>query len=672
MAAAREAFDLEEDVPPRWRTVPFVLVILLACALGLIIYLADRAADERDKAIARQRHSFEVMMLANQLDGTIAQSETFLARYVVSLNKQIGRQFQAEWNTALAEVDALDRATRDNPEQQQNVKALKVAIDKRGKTLKDIALRTRYDKPLDALGHFYAAGKSPTISAMHDALKRTVDYEQVQLEKRNDLVSESERWMNRVYGGYGTVGVTLLAAAIMACWFAYGALRERQFANRLAEAEMDRAQTLDLAVRQRTEELQAANNQLRREMEERGRAEQSLRQLQKMEAIGSLTGGIAHDFNNMLAVVVSGIELARLSIRKDPARARRHLTNAMDGANRAAALTAQLLAFARPSDSATQSLNVDDLVLNLRGLIDRATDDGIVLDLQLKARRAFVVADPAQLESAILNLVINARDAMSGRGTLTIATRALSLGGHEIGQCAAGPFVEISVTDTGCGMSPELLDRVFEPFFTTKPVGKGTGLGLSQIFSFVRGAGGEIDIASAPGKGTTFRLLLQRKKSAGRHLATPDSHAKRLDTAVIEESVGVIGKGGGRLVLVVEDDARVRRATIAGLNALGYRCLSCAHPRRASALLSRHPETALILSDILMPDMTGPEMIASLGSKLGGRPTIFLTGYAGESEAMIDNSKVLRKPFTQGQLAHAIEKALSTGRMPEAAAPLPS
>jgi signal transduction histidine kinase len=671
MAAGREAFDFQEDVPPRWRTVPFILAILLACALGLIIYLADRAADERDKAIAWQRHSFEVMMLANQLDGTIAQAEVLLARYVVSLNKQTGRQFQAEWHTALAEVDALDRATRDNPEQRENVKALKAAIDKRGKTLNDIALRTRYDKPLDALSHFYAAGKSPTISAMHDALKRTVDYEQVQLVKRNDLVSQSERWMNRVYGGYGTVGVTLLAAAIMACWFAYGALRERQFANRLAEAEMDRAETLDLAVRERTEELQAANDQLRREMEERSRAEQSLRQLQKMEAIGSLTGGIAHDFNNMLAVVVSGIELARLSIGKNPARARRHLANAMDGANRAAALTAQLLAFARPGDSAAQNLNVDDLVLNMQGLIDRATDDGIVLDLRLKARRAFVFADPAQLESVILNLVINARDAMNGRGTLTIATRSMSLGEHEVGQCAAGPYVEISVTDTGCGMSPEVLDRIFEPFFTTKPVGKGTGLGLSQIFSFVRGAGGEIDVASAPDKGTTFRLLLPRKKSIGRHASAPETETRQPDSSVTEETAGVIGKGGGKLVLVVEDDARVRRATIAGLNALGYRCLSCAHPRRASALLSRHPEIALILSDILMPDMTGPEMIASLGSKLGGRPTIYLTGYAGESESMIEDAKVLRKPFTQGQLAHAIEKALGGNRAAEAAAPLP-
>ncbi len=664
MATVGGTFDELEDVPPWWRTLPLILAVLLACALGLIIYLADRAAAERDSAITRQRHSFEVIMLANQLDGTIANAEVLLARYVVSLNKNTGLQFQAEWRTALAEADALGRATRDSPEQQANVKALKDAMAQRGKTLNDIALRTVYDQPLDALSHFYAAGKSPTIARVKDALKRTVEHERAELEKRNDLVSASQRQLDRAYGGYGTVGVALLAAAIMGIWFAYGALRERQFADRLADAETARAEALDLAVQRRTAELQASNAQLRSEIEERSRAEQSVRQLQKMEAIGKLTGGIAHDFNNMLAVIVNSIELARNALRNDPAKARRHLGSAMDGANRAAALTARLLAFGRPAPAVTQLIEVDALILNMQRLIGRATDDGITLDFRLEAKGAHVLADRAQLENAILNLVINARDAMDGRGTLTIATDSMKLGAHEIGQCAAGAYVAISIRDAGCGMTPEVLERAFEPFFTTKPIGKGTGLGLSQIFGFVRAAAGEIDIASTPGEGTDFRLLLPRAKTAARQVARPKARSQRRDAASEEAAAKVIGDGKGGLVLVVEDDSRVRRSTIAGLNDLGYRCLACAHPRRAAGLLAEHPETILILSDVLMPDMTGPEMIASLGSALGGRSVVFLTGYAGENEGMTElgEAPVLRKPFTQMQLARTIEKLLGARR----------
>jgi signal transduction histidine kinase/ActR/RegA family two-component response regulator len=671
-----------ERLPAWWRAVPLVLGALLTLSLGLIVYLADRTAEQRDQAIIAQRHSFEVMMLANRLDGTIANAELLLARYVVSLDNAVGVQFQDQWRAATAEADALDRATKDNPAQNANVDTLKAALDDRGKTLSEIALRTRYKQP-SALAHFYAAGKADIVPRMHQTLEQIADHEKQELARFNLLLDKSETRLDRFNSSYSLIGLGLLAAALLALWFAYGAARERRFARRLAASEAARVDGLENAVRERTEELQNANAQLRREMEVRTKAEQGLRQLQKMEAIGKLTGGIAHDFNNMLAVIVSGIDLARQTLRRDPSKARRHLDSAMEGANRAAALTSRLLAFARPEPPAASRVDPDALVLGMRDLIDRTSDGRIALVLDLAAEGWCAWVEAAQLEHALLNLAINARDAMEGRGTLTIATRRLTLAPGEIGPCPPGDYVSVGVTDTGCGMSPEVIERAFEPFFTTKPVGKGTGLGLSQIFGFVRAAGGEIDLRSMPGEGSTFRLILPRHfdPALGAEPELPLTDWSRLheERTPFEGGPGDEdgGEGAGdmpdeaRLVLVVEDDMRVLRSTVAALKALGYRGIACDHPRKAAGLLDKNPEAALILSDVLMPDMTGPEMVAALAESGCNKPVIFVTGFAGEGEraAQLAGVPILRKPFTLAQLGRAIDEALSIPRQDQPSAP---
>ncbi|MBO9581639.1 MAG: response regulator [Sphingobium sp.] len=662
MATDPEASEVTDELPPWWRTVPLMLAVLLAVALGLIVYLADRAAEERDSAIAAQRRSFEVMMLATRLDGTIANSEALLARYVVGLDKEIGRQFQAEWNTAQAELKELRRATRRSDDQAKNVEALKEAVDARGKALNQIALRTSYDQKMEALGAYYAAFNNTrdaaTIAKMRNALKAINDHEEAELTKIGRDIDRSESKVAWANDSYTMIGLGLLAAALLALWFAYGSARERRFQRRLATTEAQRVDQLEVAVQQRTEQLQVANSQLRSEMEERARAEQSLRHLQKMEAIGKLTGGIAHDFNNMLAVVVSGIDLARRALKRDPVKARQHLGNAMEGAKRAAALTTRLLAFARPDSPTAGHVDIDALVLDMHPLISRATDDGIHIQFDLDAAGWALWVEPTQLENAILNLAINARDAMEGRGALTIETRRVTLAQGEVGQCAPGDYVSISITDTGSGMTQEVIDRAFEPFFTTKPVGKGTGLGLSQIFGFVRGAKGEIDIHSTVGVGTTIRILLPRDMEADEtagDIAQPGLALE--DDADVEEST----PAEGQLILVVEDDPRVLRSTLAALEALGHRGISCNHPSKAEALLARHPDTALILSDVLMPDMTGPEMVAALGDSLLGKPILFVTGFAGEGESarQVADMPILHKPFTVAQLGHAIDEVLS-------------
>jgi signal transduction histidine kinase/ActR/RegA family two-component response regulator len=672
-----------DDLPQWWRAVPIVLAVLLALSLGLIVFLADRASEQRDRAFLAQRHSFEVMMRANRLKGSIADAELRLARYVVSQDDAVGLAFQKAWRNARAEAAALDQATRNNGAQHRDVAIFRTSLEAHGTALNGIVRRAR-DRQPDALARLLQAGDSQAVPRLNAALDRIIMHEKAELARYNILLDRSEIRIDRVNSSYGLIGLGLLAAALLALWFAYGAARERRFARRLAAAEAARVDGLEIAVRERTEELQNANAQLRREMEVRTKAEQGLRQLQKMEAIGKLTGGIAHDFNNMLAVIVSGIDLARQSVRRDPTKARRHLDSAMEGASRAAALTVRLLAFARPEPPAAMRVDPDALVLGMRDLIDRATDDGIALVLDLAAEGWHIWIEDAQLEHALLNLAINARDAMDGRGTLTIATRRMTLAPGEIGPCPPGDYVCLSVTDTGCGMSPDVIERAFEPFFTTKPVGKGTGLGLSQIFAFARASGGEIDLRSTPGSGSTFRLFLPRHLAGNEglepELPMPEwtaQHAAGRDNGDSEsgddsengDDDGAAGPQPGpaaadRLVLVVEDDSRVLRSTVAALKALGYRGLACDHPRKAAPLLHKHPDTALILSDVLMPDMTGPEMVAALAKDGTNKPVIFVTGFAGEGEraAQLAGVPILRKPFTLAQLGRAIAEALDTPR----------
>jgi signal transduction histidine kinase/CheY-like chemotaxis protein len=661
MAEDAAGLDDAADDLPRWRRfVPFVLAIVFAAALGFLIYLADNASEQRDRAIALQRHSYQVMLQAKTVEAKIGNAETLLARYVLSHEAAVGRQFQDEWSTAQRELIALERSTRNNAQQRNAVAELRAAMTERGATLTEIALRVRYDQALGALGQLEATRKEASVRGIADALKAIVDLAERERARHNLQVESSEYRVDRLNDSYGIIGLGMLVAAAGALWFANSALNERIFARRLAAAEAARVDDLEIAVLQRTEQLREANARLQREMEERLQAEQSLRQLQKMEALGNLTGGIAHDFNNMLAVVIGGIDVARRTLAKNPTKAAMHLDSAIEGANHAAALIERLLAFARAEPLLPDRLDIDALIAGMEDLIARAIGTGIKVELALEAGEWAIWVDRAQLESALVNMAINARDAMDGRGTLTISTQCMTLAEREIGQCSAGDYICLTVTDTGSGMTPEVLERVFEPFFTTKAVGKGTGLGMSQIFGFVSQCRGAIDIRSVPDEGTSIRLLLPRMMRDHDFATIRDTPVAAgpvaNDDAILESSQPSL------TILVVEDDPRVLRSTMAALAALGHVGLDCDHPAKAADLLASRPEIALILSDVLMPDMSGPEMIEALGAAVTGLPVIFVTGFAGDKglAAQIAGFPILRKPFTVSQLAEAIGEALAT------------
>jgi signal transduction histidine kinase/ActR/RegA family two-component response regulator len=487
---------------------------------------------------------------------------------------------------------------------------------------------------------------------MNATLERIIQIENRVLDQRISAANatlEQSNWAATLLLAFAVI---ILAGAAALGFTVVQAFAERRSARRAADEVAQHALNLEDAVAERTAELRLANQALLAEAAEREAAEARLRQAQKMDAVGQLTGGIAHDFNNMLAVVIGGLELAKRRLDADSHEADRHISNAMEGASRAAALTRRLLAFARAEPLLPEAVSAATLIAGMTDLLDRTLGERIKVRTRFGDEDWPVWVDRHQLENALLNLAVNARDAMDGEGTLTIATGTRTLAEGEIGATRGGDYVAISVADTGCGMDKAVLDRVFEPFFTTKPVGKGTGLGLSQIFGFVRQSMGDIVIASQPGLGTTVTLLLPRFTGAQR-VAPAAAELGRAHMPAPREEFATI--------LVVEDDPRVLNATVEALAELGHTPVPCASPDQAEALIDAHPDVRLILSDVVMPGTTGPELIASLRPRHAHIGVLFVTGYAGEIDeaTAFAGHDLLRKPFTIVALSGAVQSALA-------------
>ncbi|MBJ6121525.1 ATP-binding protein [Sphingomonas mollis] len=617
-----------------WQTVTLIVMALLAAAVlvALIVTLGG-SNRERDRALELQRHSYDVMILARTLSSSIARSEASLGRYVISSDKQQGQLYFEEWTLAGSQIDRLARLTSDNKDQDPAIDRLRAAYETRGEELSITALSTSYGKNNLAFARYYRARKAESLGAIERELAGIIRHERTLLDQRIAAATASVDRSSRIAGVLAVFGVLLVLGAVMLGWMSLRAVEERIVARADADAAREQAEALATAVATATTELRLQ--------------EAKLRQVQKMEAVGQLTGGIAHDFNNMLAVVVGGLELARRHADSDPASMLRHLDSATEGANRAAALTRRLLAFSREESLKPEAIVAGALIADMSDLLDRTLGGGITLARRDEAKGWCVRADQVQLENVVLNLAVNARDALAGRGTIRIVTKAVTLAADAVGHCAAGDYVMLSVADNGCGMTPEVAERAFEPFFTTKEVGKGTGLGLSQIFAFVRQHAGEIAIETAPGAGTTVSLYLPR-----------DVAAVAAETTR-EVPMGATPDRAGLDVLVVEDDPRVLAATVDALEELGHRPVACADPLLAPELLAQLPHIDLVVSDVLMPNQTGPEMIAGLRARFPDVAVLFVTGYAGDAGAgELSGYQVLRKPFTLMRLERALAAAM--------------
>jgi PAS domain S-box-containing protein len=377
---------------------------------------------------------------------------------------------------------------------------------------------------------------------------------------------------------------------------------------------------------------------------ERLQAEQALQQAQKMEAVGNLTGGIAHDFNNLLQGVTGSLDLIRRKA-DDPQRVRQWAEAGLLAADRGARLTAQLLAFSRAQKLELRPLNLALLLSGMRELLERTLGPAVRIRIAVDEKVRNVLGDETQLELAVLNLAINARDAMPDGGDLVIRARRRALPGD--GELPRGDYIELAVTDTGAGMAPDVAARAFDPFFTTKEVGKGTGLGLSQVYGMARQAGGAARLSSTPGEGTTASLYL--RPAAG-------GAAKR----VARESAGKAAPEQSAHVLVVDDDPDVRRFLEESLRAMGYSATSAANGTAGLEILGCTTPDAMIV-DYAMPGMTGAELSKHARALDERLPIIFASGYAETSaleRAADDRTFVLRKPFRLSELQRVLSRAL--------------
>jgi PAS domain S-box-containing protein len=418
----------------------------------------------------------------------------------------------------------------------------------------------------------------------------------------------------------------------------------------------------ELTERQRAEEaLRLLNETLEQrvadEIAERAKAEDALRQAQKMEAVGQLTGGIAHDFNNLLTVVIGNVDMAARSLTAgENNRASRAINNALKGAERAATLTQRLLAFSRRQPLKPSPANVDKLVAGMSDMLHRLLGETIELETITNPSLWRVEVDPNQLESALLNLAVNARDAMPEGGKLTIETANARLDEEYSAvhaEVVPGSYVVIAVSDTGGGMSKDVLARVFEPFFTTKDVGKGTGLGLSQVYGFVKQSGGHVKLYSEEGQGTTVKLYLPRLMSSAEDVAdapSPLEFGRREDT-----------------VLVVEDDDDVRAYTVEILRELKYRVLEAHDGPSALRLLERQlTPVDVLFTDVVMPGMTGRELADEARRHQPSLKVLYTSGYTRNAivhGGRLDSGvEMIAKPFTYRTLAAKIRDVLDAGR----------
>ncbi|ESR26969.1 Multi-sensor hybrid histidine kinase [Lutibaculum baratangense AMV1] len=411
---------------------------------------------------------------------------------------------------------------------------------------------------------------------------------------------------------------------------------EREIAQR-SEAEQALQQLnarLEEEVAARTEELQ--------------RNEEALRQAQKMEALGRLTGGVAHDFNNLLQIIGGNLQMLAKDVAEDPRVAQR-LQNALAGVARGATLAAQLLAFGRRQPLAPKVINPVRLVQRLDDMLRRALREGVDLEIVARDADANTLVDPAQLENALLNLAINARDAMDGQGRLTVEIGTEALGNRlGVDDVLPGRYVVLAVTDTGCGMTPEVIEQAFDPFFTTKPEGRGTGLGLSQVYGFVRQSGGYVTIDSEVGRGTKIRLYLPMSEA-------PEEILPEIEPAPASR--------GTETVLVVEDDESVRQTAVEMLTDLGYTVLEAEDGQSALEILESGAEIDLIFTDVVMP---GPVRSVDLADRartiLPGVAVLFTSGYtrhAIDHEGRLDPGvDLLSKPYPREELARKVREVL--------------
>lgn len=608
----------------RWQSLPlFIGFAVLALIVGTRAVLVEGQRANREAA----REAIEYQESLSGLLSLAQDAETSQRGYLLTGDKSYLQPYRQAVEAIPGQLARIDSMTAPDDELVQQINRIKDVLSlKQAELAQTIALYDRGDaaKALELVRGGQGKAAMDQIRASMDTIRRIGG---AAIAARDEHTDRVENWLR--IGSF---------AALLAI-FLLGAYTIRLSRRRFREVALAQ------------EELMRKNIELGNEIRTRETAESQIRQMQKMEAVGQLTGGIAHDFNNMLAVIISAMNLAQRKLARGEHDVAKFIEAAADAAMRAANLTSRLLAFSRQQPLAPQVVDTNRLVTGMSDLLRRALGETIRIETVLAGGLWKTHADPSQIENAILNLAVNARDAMDDNGKLTIETANSHLDDSYAvthAEVKAGQYVMIAVSDTGAGMSADVMEKAFEPFFTTKPVNKGTGLGLSQVFGFVKQSGGHVKIYSEPGEGTTIKLYLPRFFGA-EEAVLPTARGDNL--AAVTETV-----------LVVEDDARVRASTTDALRELGYTVIHAGSGQEALQKLADNPGVALLFTDIVMPVMNGRKLAEEAVARLPQLKVIFTTGFT--RNAVVHNGVLdhdvhfLAKPFNIEQLATKLRDVL--------------
>nr|WP_255216564.1 ATP-binding protein [Pseudenhygromyxa sp. WMMC2535] len=405
-------------------------------------------------------------------------------------------------------------------------------------------------------------------------------------------------------------------------------------------------------------------SELRAAESERARLEERVRQAQRLDSLGRLAGGVAHDFNNLLSVILGTAEFLSDGMGPDHAHAE-DVAAIVDAALRGRELTQQMLAIGRQHHGSPRVTDIHELILGLRELMAKLLGEHVLFELDLCAGSGRVLIDPWQFEQIVLNLTGNARDAMNRGGSFSMSTRTCELDDEHAAPLAGGRYIELVARDTGEGMSPEVCEHIFDPFFTTKEVGEGTGLGLATVYGIVQLAGGSVRVDSEPGRGACFTILLPEDASED-DAASDDADAGEASGSG-SASTKVASKGrelpqGSGRILLVEDEPTVRKLTARILERGGYEVKAASGPLEALELARGELEIDLVLTDVVMPEMSGPELVAELLAICGPLPVVYVSGYAKSTSAWLgDMPGFLPKPFTPAALLAKVAELLDGG-----------
>lgn len=595
--------------------LPEIAAIVLLAMVGIMGWLIW----EYNRTVELLQHTVDVEKSILEVFSSVQDAESGNRGYILTGDELFLQHYTQSVSKINGDVTSLQHLLSDNPAQVATLANLKLAINQRFDSLK-LTIDLRRNQGIDA------AVESVREGSGRESMERVRD-------NVNQLIAtESKIHISRIENVRHITVAGLIAAAFalivvigsMASWI----WNTRREARDLLETVAEREQN-----------------------------EMQIRQMQKIEAVGQLTGGLAHDFNNMLAIIIGALNLIQKRLASGDTNVEKFVTAAMEGATRAATLTSRLMVFSRQLPLEPQQLDVNALVGGMSDLLRRTLGESITTVITLGAGTWPTKADPGQLENAIVNLSVNARDAMPNGGKLTIETANCHF---EDGTAVRhgvppGEYIGITVTDTGVGMSQEVAVKAFDPFYTTKEVGKGTGLGLSQVYGFIRQMGGFVKLDSVLGKGTTFKMYLPRLYNVGTE--------EKVQPVTGKINPDLRASNASTVILVVEDDTRVREMSVATLRELGYTVIHADGAKNGLILLDATPQTILLFTDIVMPEINGRQLAIEALRRRPDLKVLYTTGFARDAiargEELEPGMHLIPKPFTLEQLATKMSAILS-------------